>query len=82
MKSFQQIREVINQWDPIGLLELNPIEDEYDTEVREIEKALESSLDVDSLAEAIKASFEKWFTDDFQRPLSECKEIAVKILES
>ena len=81
MKSFEQIREIINQWDPIDLLELNPVEDEYDDEVREIKNALTSCSSADALAESIKASFEKWFAEDFQRPLSECREVALKILE-
>ena len=59
------IREIINEWDPIGLFPFAPA-DEYDTEITEIERVIYKNKDisVEDLAEAIEEVFCRAFGDD------------------
>ena len=57
IKFGNDIKKVINEWDPINLLYISP-EDEYETEIREIRnKALISDINTKKLSLEIKNIF-------------------------
>ncbi|MBO4368017.1 MAG: DUF1871 family protein, partial [Clostridia bacterium] len=76
------IKDIINEWDPIGLLPYCP-EDEYRLEISDIEFFLKRTKPENELGEYIYSVFVKAFGNDiFLRPVSECCEIAKKILKT
>ena len=72
------IKKVINEWDPIGLIEFAP-QDEYDNECLLIFQ--EFSRTQESLGKVIYDTFRKSFGETFQDDLSDCIKIAAKILK-
>jgi Domain of unknown function (DUF1871) len=64
MNKFNTIKEVINEWDPIGLLDDGEPDDEYTPEIRDIVQLLTSIKSVDELAVIIHKVFLKWFGED------------------
>ncbi|WDL96212.1 DUF1871 family protein [Alicyclobacillus sp. ALC3] len=82
-QSFAAVREVINEWDPVGLHPgaFAPV-DEYDPEVSEIVAFVgDTSLSVGALGERVYKVFETWFGEDMTYcfPLEECENVAVKL---
>lgn len=76
----ENIKQIIDRWDPIGLLTHAP-EDEYDPEIREIKALLDSGADVNALAEGIAQIFTHAFGSDvFLRSRPECMSVAQKIV--
>ncbi|ERJ11874.1 DUF1871 family protein [Haloplasma contractile] len=77
---FNDIRSVLNEWDPEGLrpLEVAPI-DEYDPEVKEIIN-LGNELSSEELGHKIQGLFLLSFDD--HHPIEECIQVAEKILSS
>ncbi len=76
------IKDIINEWDPIGLLPYCP-EDEYQLEISDITYFLKQTKDENELGEYICSVFTKAFGNDtFQRPVSECRLIAKMILKT
>ena len=74
------IKEIIDTWDPIGLFPFCP-EDEYHSEISQIEAFLSEPKSEKDLGEYIFALFTESFgADAFQRPMAECCIIARKIL--
>jgi len=70
------VKTIIDDWDPINLLSHAP-DDEYHSEIREIECLLNSTKDYRELAEGIYNIFLKSFGEiTFQKTVSECAEIA------
>ena len=78
---FFVVRDVINDWDPIGIAFQI---DEYDPEVGDIAHFLITTpeTDVESLAENIYEVFIKWFDDIFGPPKSLCLPIAQKLMDA
>lgn len=75
------VAEIINEWDPIGLFPGAP-DDEYHSEIEQIQLALEMSDDSKQIAEEIWSVFAKSFgTDVFQKTKEECKQIAERLLD-
>ena len=74
------VKEVIDNWDPINLLSHAP-KDEYHSEITEIEKLLQSTVDCVELAAGIYNVFLRSFGNViFQKTHTECMEIAQKLL--
>ena len=75
------IKQIINAWDPIDLLYHAP-EDEYHSEIEDIDAALKQTTDVVTLSDFIYNIFTKSFGCNFQKTKQECLEIANKIIGS
>lgn len=75
------IKKDIDDWDPIGLFPGAP-DNEYWTEIENIEQLVSATDDPDELAEGIYAVFVREFGDDvFKRNKLECKRIAQMIIK-
>ena len=76
------IKGIIDTWDPIGLFPFCP-EDEYHSEISQIESFLNESKGEKDLGEYIFELFIKSFGENsFQRSINECRMIASKIIEN
>jgi len=74
------VKSVIDEWDPINLLSHAP-NNEYHSEIEEIEQLLKHVKDCDLLAEGIYHVFLKSFGEiSFCKTRSECIVIAQKLL--
>lgn len=79
----ENIEGIINEWDPIDLFPLAPI-DEYKLEIEMIKKMISISpkITVEQLAVEVHNIFERRFGNDvFMKDLTECNDIAVLILK-
>lgn len=75
-----EIKKVIDEWDPINLLPYAP-NDEYSPEIAEIENLLCLCDNAAELSSGIYKVFVKSFGKDvFNRPESECCQIAERLL--
>ncbi|QHJ70909.1 DUF1871 family protein [Planococcus halotolerans] len=63
MEEYIIVKSIIDDWDPIGLLDLGCPEDEYDPEIRDIVALLPHVKSVDELALRIRQVFIKWFEE-------------------
>lgn len=79
MVNFNEIKRVINEWDPIGLLAMECPEDEYHPEIADIAKRLKEIHSVEEAARMIKQVFLEWFGEEVK--LEECYAAAIKITE-
>lgn len=76
------IKKIIDCWDPMDLL-IHAPNDEYHSEIEEIELLLNSSNNISALAEGIYQVFLKSFgKDTFCKSRSECAVIAQKIISA
>jgi len=76
------VKAIIDEWDPIGLFPYVP-NNEYHSEIEEIEKLLSSSACEAELADGIHDIFLRSFNPDtFKKSLDECTLIAREILSS
>lgn len=76
----KKVAKIINDWDPINLFPSAP-KDEYEVEIELISNLLKETNDVVELAEGIGKIFgERFGTDVFIRDVSECQDIAKKLL--
>ena len=77
-----EIKEIINSWDPIGLIDFCP-EDEYETEVKGIRNLVVNNKNMDkkSLAQEIRNIFEYYFSDKYKSEQEIEEDIASKIIE-
>ena len=74
------VKRVIDEWDPIDLLSHAP-DDEYHSEIEEIQHLLSITDDSTELAEGIFNVFVKSFgKDTFNKNKEECTLIAKKLL--
>jgi hypothetical protein len=75
------VKEVIDEWDPIGLLGMGCPDDEYDPEIRDIVRLLSNIKSVVELAEVIHNVFDKWFNsiDSIEYTFEKCYPVAIKI---
>ena len=70
------IKKIIDDWDPIGLLSHAP-DDEYQTEIEEIQQLLKICDDTEMLSEGIFCIFDKAFGKDvFLKTREDCEGIA------
>ena len=75
------VRSIINEWDPIDLFPFCPL-DEYDSEILQIKAIFKDTMKEDELGEHINSIFTKSFGKSlFQKSNNECCLIARKILE-
>lgn len=74
------VKKVIDDWDPIDLLPYAP-NDEYSSEIAEIENMLRLCNNAVELSSGIYKVFLKAFGEDvFKRPEYECYQIAERLL--
>jgi hypothetical protein len=78
MNEFSLVKEVIDEWDPFGLLAIHCPEDEYDEEIKDIVEVLPKVNDVAELANEINRIMYKSFNDDFKKS-EDCLMVANKI---
>jgi hypothetical protein len=79
--TYEKIKQIIDTWDPIGLLAMDCPEDEYEPEIKELFARLNTSLSADKTAKIVYDVFIEMFgADTFTEELSKCKEIALQIL--
>ncbi|MCM1257746.1 MAG: DUF1871 family protein [Roseburia sp.] len=79
----ENITEIINEWDPIGLFPLAP-EDEYECEIKKIydDMHFDLNLTIDILAKKINEVFLQTFDEDvYIENMEQCKLAAKKILK-
>ena len=77
-----EIKEIINLWDPMGLMDFCP-EDEYETEVKGIRNLVVNNKNIDkkTLAQEIKNIFEHYFSNEYKSKQEIEEDIASKIIE-
>ena len=82
IKIKQNIQEVINSWDPIGLMNICP-EDEYEPEINEIVEFVISNQNINkiSLSEEIRKIFNFYFMNIYNSINEVEEDIASEILE-
>ena len=82
IKIKQNIQEVINSWDPIGLMNICP-EDEYEPEINEIVEFVISNKNINkiSLSEEIRKIFNFYFMNIYNSVNEVEEDIASEILE-
>ncbi|ERT47894.1 DUF1871 family protein [Fusobacterium polymorphum] len=82
IKIKQNIQEVINSWDPIGLMNICP-EDEYEPEINEIVEFVISNKNINkiSLSEEIRKIFNFYFMNIYNSINEVEEDIASEILE-
>ncbi|RLQ84859.1 DUF1871 family protein [Planomicrobium sp. Y74] len=80
MNEYIFVKSIIDDWDPIGLLDLGCPEDEYDPEIRDIVALLPHVKSVDELALSIRQVFMKWFEEFLS--IEKCQPVALKIWEA
>lgn len=74
-----KLKQVIDAWDPVDLLSHSP-NDEYHSEIEEIEQLLKSAYSSEELADGIFKVFMESFGEEvFTKSKSECKQIAQMI---
>ena len=78
----QNIQEVINSWDPIGLMNICP-EDEYEPEINKIVEFVicNKKINTISLSEEIRKIFNFYFTSVYNLINEVEEDVASKILE-
>ncbi len=75
-QNMSYVKKIIDDWDPIGLLSHAP-DDEYQTEIEEIQQLLKISDDTEILSEGIFCIFDKAFGKDiFLNSREDCERIA------
>jgi hypothetical protein len=77
------VERVINEWDPMGLLEMGAPQDEYHLEVEEISASLRIAKDDKALASKVQEIFYGSFNEEsFLSENSNYLDIAKKILRA
>jgi hypothetical protein len=79
LEDLAKIRELLNAWDPIGLIALEAPEDEYDPEVRAIYRVLRSgkAQSGEELSPRIAAILNEYFGAKFAA--ENCSDVAKNI---
>ena len=78
---FDKVKETIDKWDPVDLLAMHCPDNEYDEISFLISKAVQTSKDVESLANYIYNLFVYAFgVPTFNKNMEECRNIAKKIM--
>ncbi|WP_152394271.1 DUF1871 family protein [Paenibacillus guangzhouensis] len=81
MNLFTVVKEIIDNWDPIGLLAIHCPDDEYESEIREIVTALSYTTNAEELASKINNILYQAFEEDFKKS-NDCNVIAHEILRA
>ncbi|WP_157886506.1 DUF1871 family protein [Planococcus versutus] len=79
MNEYILVKSIIDEWDPINLLDFCP-EDEYTPEIKDIAALLPDVKSVDELALKIRQVFIKWF--EIFLSIEKCYLVALKIWEA
>lgn len=80
--TLEDVKYVINSWDPIGLLAMHAPSDEYEYEIENIFIQIKESTGVTKIAEIVFNQFAESFgLDVFNCNMSECSRIASEILQ-
>lgn len=78
--AYDIVKKHVDEWDPIGLLELGVPDDEYDIEVMMIAEKLSVVFDIQQLADVIQTVVNDMFYDgEGTFPLEDCEEVATLI---
>lgn len=81
MDAISHINNIINQWDPIGLMDFCP-SNEYHTEIEDIAFQVNKDLSPDDLGAKIYNIFLDSFGEQcFRKNLSDCIDVAKIILK-
>ena len=77
-----EIKKIINLWDPMGLMDFCP-EDEYETEVKGIRNLIVNNKNMDKklLAQEIRNIFKYYFSNEYKLKQEIEEDIASKIIE-
>jgi hypothetical protein len=78
MTHFEVIKDEINKWDPMGLLNIAP-QDEYFPEIKKIAEGLHSQASIDGIASLIKDTFTEYFGELFNLDYNSCRQVAERI---
>ena len=76
------IKEIINSWDPMDLMEFCP-EDEYETEIKGLRNLVVNNRNIDKklLGQEIRKLFEYYFSNNYNSKKDIEENIASKIIE-
>jgi hypothetical protein len=77
--TFEVVKKIINEWDPLNLLALDCPDDEYESEIQLIVSATLNENNTEKLAEKINEILYKSFEEDFKKS-NDCFQTADKIL--
>ena len=83
-RSLESVREIINDWDPIGVFPMAP-DDEYEDEIKKIHEYILDNTDVGKkeLATFISNTFIELFgIDSFTASDIDCLSVAEQILDA
>jgi hypothetical protein len=58
---FKELRSIINEYDPIGLIDIGAPSDEYDPEVKTIIVQLKNEMTKQEVHELVYQEFQRWF---------------------
>ncbi len=78
MSELERIKQILDEWDPVGLVSMFP--DEYLPIADELFEILQPKHKVEWVLRKLKQSFQIYGVD-FNRPNAECRQVARKILE-
>ena len=73
------IKEVIDLYDPIGLLKMGAPQDEYNPEIKEVAEKIANCRNVEEIQKLIYETFVKWFDQDIAGDVEKYKEPAEDI---
>ncbi len=77
---FMELRTIINQHDPISLLDIGAPEDEYESEVKTIIVQLKDDMTQQQVHDLIYQEFLRWFDDESTAgPKESYKKLAIDI---
>lgn len=77
--AFLELKDIVNEVDPIGLISIYCPDDEYDPEVNNILKLIPNSETLPQLADMIHNVFIKWFDAEMAKDYAMFERIAVLI---
>lgn len=78
---YDELRNIINEWDPMNLICIGCPIDEYNGEIKSIYDAMQKGSDVYSLTNEIRNIFLVSFNNIDCISFSECYEIAIKCMD-
>lgn len=80
--SFEQIKIIIDDWDPLELLSIHCPSDEYDTESKAIWEKVQYIENTNQIGNVIFNEFTMAFGEDvFKKSMADCLTIAQKIID-
>ena len=59
--NYNKLKEIINRHDPVGLLELDAPQNEYDPEIGTLLPRIKKATTEDEIAKIVVEEFTKWF---------------------